>query len=226
MVKIMINDLDVKSYFDSKAKKRSFSELSLNKQSKKPLVDSENEGYDYEDLVQNTLKLNSFKMVDAVFINDDKIYFFEFKGGFIQQINTNNFDHTKWRCVFENRYCNDGAKYFKENQELKISQLIDSVKGKLLETYSIFNRIIIPKCAKANKSYKVYYIAVINEAEAPISSIENNLNDLADLKPNQNSPRQRLTESLKKYDVKDSTQQPMFFDCIEVLNNYEFSLKI
>lgn len=75
MVKIMINDLDVKSYFDSKAKKRSFSELSLNKQSKKPLVDSENEGYDYEDLVQNTLKLNSFKMVDAVFINDDKIYF-------------------------------------------------------------------------------------------------------------------------------------------------------
>ena len=77
-----------------------------------------------------------------------------------------------------------------------------------------------------NKSYKVYYIAVINEAEAPISSIENNLNDLADLKPNQNSPRQRLTESLKKYDVKDSTEQPMFFDCIEVWNNYEFSLKI
>ena len=77
-----------------------------------------------------------------------------------------------------------------------------------------------------NKSYKVYYIAVINEAEAPISSIENNLNDLADLKPNQNSPRQRLTESLKKYDVKDSTEQPMFFDCIEVWSNYEFSLKI
>lgn len=74
--------------------------------------------------------------------------------------------------------------------------------------------------------FKVYYIAVINEAEAPISSIENNLNDLADLKPNQNSPRQRLTESLKKYDVKDSTEQPMFFDCIEVWNNYEFSLKI
>lgn len=226
MVRTMINGFDVESYFDNNAKKRSFSELSLNKQNNQPLVNSENEGYDYEDLAKNALKQDSFKMVDAVYIKDDKIYFIEFKGGFIQQINTNTFDHTKWRCVFEDRYCKEGAEFFKENQKLKISQLLDSVKGKLLETYFVFNRIIIPQCTNVDKSYKVYYIAVIDDTEAPIFSIENNLNDLADLKPNQDSPKQRLINSLKKYDVKDSEEQPIFFDYIQVWSNYEFLEKI
>lgn len=222
----MINGIDVESFFDQNAKKRSFSELSLNKHNNQPLVNCEKKGYDYEELVMVTLKQSSFKMVDSVFIKDDKIYFIEFKGGFIQKINTNTFDHTKWRCEYDNRYCKDGAEFFKENQKLKISQLIESVKGKLLETYLVFNRIIIPQCANDSKSYKVYYVAVIDDTEAPIFSIENNLNDLADLKPNQNSPKQRLIESLKKYDVTDSEKQPLFFDYIEVWSNYEFLERI
>ena len=120
----MIKNLDVEAYFLNNTTKKTFTELSLNAQTGKPLVASEAQGYDYETFVLNLFQSNPIKAVDAVYIKDNTLYFIEFKGGFKQRITYDTFDISNWKCQFTQKTCTEGAKIFLKNQDLMISQLI------------------------------------------------------------------------------------------------------
>lgn len=217
----MVNDFEVEKYFSENTVKKSFSELSINKQSGKPLVISETQGYDYETCVLKLFKSNPLKMVDALYIKDNQLYFIEFKSGFVQNINYDTFDITKWWCNSAEKTCEEGAKIFLKNQELIIDELIESVKGKLLETNAILFKLILPKCEVSKKSYKIHYVAVVDELQNPIESIENVFGSLGN-SIKKESPINRLRDSLKKYNINDAFGNPMFFDYIDVWNTFDF----
>ena len=222
----MVNGYDIELYFSNNALKKPFSELSKNTNSGKSLVSSTIKGYDYEEFVKPLFPHDCFKMVDAVYFQDNIIYLIEFKGGFIQQINTGNFNINNWWCDDGKKYCYEAADIFLKNQELMISQLIESIKGKLLETFAVFHKLIIPKCQPADKEYQVRYVAVVEESDIPIDSLESAMSELAGLPKKEDNAVDKLKKSLKKYDINDLSGQPMFFDSIEVWNTFDFQERI
>lgn len=221
----MIKNRDVVKYFSENAEQKTFTELSKDKQNGKALVSNEQNGYDYEKCALNFFETHPFKVVDAVYIKGNKLFLIEFKGGFVQKINYNNFELSKWECTLSGTsiICKEGAKIFLENQELKMSQLIESIKGKLLETHALLYGIILPQCSECQNEYEVHYVAVINDQIDPVAAIENGLNELGDLSTNEENPISRLKKSLKKYNVKNANNEPLFFDYIDVWNTFQFN---
>ncbi len=222
----MVDGYNLELFFAENANKKSFSELSQNTNNGLSLVSSTIEGYDYETLVKPLFSHDCFKMVDAVYFKNDWIYFIEFKGGFIQKINTGNFNLDNWWCDDGKRQCKEAAVIFLKNQELMISQLIESIKGKLLETHAVLHKMILPKCQSTSKKYYIRYVAVVEESNVPVDSLESAIGELGNLPKNDNNSVDKLKTSLKKYDINDLSGQPMFFDSIEVWNTFDFEERI
>jgi len=222
----MINNTDVIKYFDNNTVQKSFSELSINKESKEPLVNSDVLAYDYEECASRLFASNPFKMVDALYLKGNTVWLIEFKGGFNLKIPLNNFDMSKWYCDNAKQVCEEGAKIFKENQSFKISELIDSIKGKLLETYITFFRLIIPECNACDNSYKIKYVSVVDAVSEPISAIDGILNDLGKTTPKEPSVMARLKTSISKYKIMDKQQNPLLFDEILVWSIEEFKTNL
>lgn len=221
----MIENLDVQKYFDENAQKASFAELSKNKTTGAPLVESLLNAYSYEEHVLQLFSKNALKMVDALYVQNDTIWLIEFKGGFNFKIPLNGFDMSKWYCPDATKIC-DAGKYFKENQHFRMAELIDSICGKMLETHATFFRLILPKCCCCDKKYYVKYVAVVDASSDPIEQITDIQCAMAGTTCSTPSPMSRLKDALKKYDRLDSYGKPLFFDQISVWSIEEFNARM
>ena len=221
----MINNVDVESFFENNVPLSSFSELSKNNKGK-PLVENDTKAYAYEKYATTLFSSNPLQMVDALYIKDNCIWLIEFKGGFNLKISLKNFDINRWYCESAKKICEDGAKYFKENQVHKVNELINSLHGKLLETYTTFYRIILPKCAPCTQQYKVKYVSVVDANSDPLGNIENVLGSVSEFDENTDNLLPRLKASLSKYKTVDANGNPLFFDEILAWSIEEFNRNI
>lgn len=231
----MINGYDIKSFCENNLEQSSFKALSEDKTTKKPLVENNSTAYDYESYVLHKLFTeNPLKVVDALFIKDDNVFLFEFKSGFNQIINISNFDINYWKCPNkeicridgsdEPILCKEGAKYFIENQEHKINELKLSLHGKLVETHTVLNRFILPKCPHSEIKYKIWFIAVVDKLSMPLEETQDILELLSGIKPSNRVSD--LRESFIKYKRSDDDSLPLYYDEIEVWSVDEFEEKI
>lgn len=221
----MINGWDVPNFFSQNSSLKSFSILSENKETHVSLVHNETLAYDYETCVGQLFQRNALKMVDAVYVKNNTIYFIEFKGGFDLNIRLDNFDMNRWYCNDAKRKCKQAAEIFMENQDHKISELIASVNGKLVETYVTINKLILPMCATGDYSFRTVYVVVVDEISQPLGAIEETLNALSGKGMNTINPISKLKDSTRKYSISDAQGVPVFFDKIDVLNVSEFNVK-
>ena len=222
----MIKGYDIHRFFENYASKKSFSTLSENKESNDPLVDNDTPAYDYEECVKRFFDSNALRMVDATFItNDNRVYFIEFKGGFRVNIRLDNFNLEKWYCSDADKVCRQAATIFMENQDHKIDELISSVNGKLVETYITLHNFILPLCEASDKNFHTSYIVVVDEDSHPLGAIEETLNSLSGKGANTINPVSNLRNAIGKYRIVNHNSEPIFFDCIEVLNTYQFNLR-
>ncbi|MBQ7115004.1 MAG: hypothetical protein IJN94_01160 [Clostridia bacterium] len=217
--------------------KSSFKDLSKEKSTNKPLVKNTSTAYNYEKYAVETLfPRNPFKVVDAIFIKNNNIYLFEFKRGFEQIINPNNFDIKKWLCPNQELcrkdgsndpiYCNEGAGYFKENQRLKLNELKFSLHGKLLETHTVLHRYILPKCKHSNVTYTVWFVAVVDKINMPLEETQDILNSISGKEDCETNTIQDLRTSFSKFKRCGEDSNPLFYDKIEVWSIDEFEEKI
>lgn len=231
----MIKGYDIKSFCEDNLEMLSFKELSKDKNTKKPLVENISAAYNYEKYVLDKLfSDNPLKVVDAMLIKNNNIYLFEFKSGFDQIINISNFDIKFWECPNkeicridgsdEPIFCNDGAKFFIENQEHKINELKLSLHGKLIETYAVLNRFIIPKCHHSETEYKIWFIAVVDKLSMPLEETQDILELMAGKQPT--NKVSDLRDSFAKYKRKGADSLPLYYDEIEVWSVAEFEEKI
>lgn len=222
----MIKNLDIQKYFSQNSSLKKFTQLSENKGTHIPLVVNDTLAYDYEECVAPLFRNEALKMVDAVYVKDNTIFFIEFKGGFVLDIRLDNFDMSRWYCKDAEKTCEQAVKIFLKNQELKISELISSINGKLLETFVTINSLILPLCDTCDGTFRTSYVAVVDEMSRPLGAMEEALNDLSEIESNTINPISNLKASVKKYRLADSNGENVFFDSIEVWNLDEFRVKI
>lgn len=226
MVKLMIKNLDIEKYFAQNSSLKEFTKLSENKQTRKPLVNNNTLAYDYEACSTIWFKNDQLKMVDALYIKNNDVFFIEFKGGFVINIRDDNFNWNEWWCEDAQKICKDTGKIFLENQKLKISELFFSITGKLIETSATIKSIILPSCMPCQKVFKTHYVVVVNEMSKPLEAMENSLNELSNTPSSTTNPISNLKKAIKKYKLLDSNNEGVFFDNIEVWNTDEFNQKI
>ncbi len=222
----MIKNLDIEKYFSQNSSLKKFTELSENKGTHKPLVYNDTLAYDYEACSPIWFKNEQLKMVDALYIRNNDVFFIEFKGGFVLDIHNDNFDWNLWWCKDAERTCTEAGKIFLENQKLKIAELIYSINGKLIETSATIKSFILPSCESCNRVFRTFYIVVVDEMSHPLGAMEETLNNLSGKSSNTLNPISNLKNSIKKYRLLDSNNECVFFDTIEVWNIDEFNQKI
>lgn len=216
----MIENIDLVNYF-SRFNTDTFKNMSIG--SNGPLVESQSYGYNFDQISYDILSGNKLKSVDSIAIRNGIIYFIEFKTGFKKKISTSNFDKSKWPCPSnDNKFCEEGAKYFLENQKLTAIEMNQSIQMKLVESFCVFEKFIIPECEESSDSYKVKFIAVIDAVnEIPLEMYENALNSLAKLN-NEDNVLDSLRKSLRKYIIKDKYNKSVFYDEVDVYTKQQF----
>ena len=157
--------------------------LSANNYNNKIMKHVDCEAYNFDKIVKNILfhkpHYNGFcpKSADALIINGKKVIFIEFKSGFKPKLR---------------RSCqNDRKRVVGETAGLKNQILHDSIKLKLLESYIVFEKEIIPRYVNQCdiEDFELHFYAVICDC-VPLT--------VASL-PSKNSDCENLSKSLERY---------------------------
>lgn len=228
MVKTMINNVNVKLFFEKYNNDiflSSFKEMSGG--SNGCLVESQIKAYNF-DIIKETLPCkNKLRSADSLYIKSnskkDFIFFIEFKTGFEKIINSKNFDERKWKCPnSEDKQCVDGITYFKKSQKLENKELMLSIHLKLIESFLIFEKYVLPNCKSNERCASLNYIAVIDGVNvSPLDAIESIMDDMGGCNSNENEI-ESFRNSLKKYIIKDSEGNNLLFDNIDVVLKEDF----
>ncbi len=72
---------DIKLFFENNVAKKTLTELSLDSSNNIPLINSNDEGYDFDNLNTPVIQRDKIKSSDTIYFKDDKIIFIEFKRG-------------------------------------------------------------------------------------------------------------------------------------------------
>lgn len=192
--------------------------------SEDPLVDSTEKLYNFDEIC-STLFNQSCKpsSADGVLLQNNILYLIEFKSGFKDKISKYNFNKEKAICTKTNEFCEEYWQIFFQKRELEKSELISSIKAKVVESYITFEKKIFPKCEDLCSSHKyiIIFIVVIDEDE--INSMENILSDLSSAYPSDNNCYKQVRQALKKYlKATDTNGQEYFYDDIKVMSSVDF----
>ena len=219
----MINNINIEDFFKN-YKNQSFLKplKELSKGSNGYLVNSEEMGYNFDEISKDLLGESKLKSADSIVIKKDVIYFIEFKTGFEKKIYIKNFDYSLWKCEQTGEYCKNGLEYLKKYHESILNEMRLSIHLKLIESFFILDKFIIPSCGNKVKSYKLKFIAVIDGVNnAPLDTLESGLNSLSKIE-SKNNFLDDFKKSLKKYIIKDSKNNNLLYDEVNVLQKEDF----
>ena len=142
---------DLKKYAEQNWKNeelfKSISEISKSEK-QVSLVHSDTKIYSFDGIVKSIFQNQDCPTsADGLFFTDKCLNLIEFKSGFKQKITRDKFDITKCRCPHypqksQVENCSDYGKILLENQELKFSELLDSLKLKAVESYILLKQLI------------------------------------------------------------------------------------
>ena len=189
-----------------------------------PLVDSTEKLYNFDDIC-STLFNQSCKpsSADGVLLQNNILYLIEFKSGFKDKISKYNFNKEKAKCPKINDFCEDYWQIFFQKRELEKSELISSIRAKVVESYITLEKKVFPICEDLCSSHKytIIFIVVIDEDE--INNMENILSDLSSVNPSESNCYKQVRQSLKKYlKATDASGQEYFYDDIKVMSSVDF----
>ncbi len=150
----------------------------------KPLVKHKSMYYCFDDIAISIFgKDETPCSADAIFFDNKTttLYFIEFKTGLKRKITKENFDDSKATCEFcEGVFC----KHFKDlqitNGNLQVDILKDSIKLKLLESYSCLEKILLQETKMQRKDIKVNFICVTDLPHDDTGNLEKSLNRFKD----------------------------------------------
>lgn len=219
----MVKNIDIQGFLNVYPTK-TFKDLSTSHgDTGTPLVDSCVEAYEFDEISQHLLGDKKLASVDSIYVKSNTIYFIEFKTGFVREINDENFDMQEWECDNFPKLCSDGASYFKRYQKAHKKELVASLKMKLIESYVTFDKVIVPQCDNLNKTFNTRYIAVVDSVnEVPNDMFEDGLRELAGETVASNNHISSLKSSLKKYSLKNCSNESVFYDQVDVYTKEKF----
>lgn len=219
----MINNINIEDFLKNYNNKLFFKTLKeLSEGSNGCLVNSEEMGYNFDEISKSLLRGSKLKSADSIVVKKDVIYFIEFKTGFEKIINIKNFDYSLWKCEKTGECCTDGLRYFKNYHQSTLDEMKLSIHLKLIESFLILDKFILPSCVNEEHSYKLKFVAVIDGVnDAPLDMLESGLNSLGKIESKNNSIDD-FKKSLKKYIIKDSENNNLLYDEVNVLQKEEF----
>ena len=119
---------------------------------------------------------------------------------------------------------------FFKNQELKISQLISSIRFKAIESYITLEKMVFPLCQDVVTPIPLKLVVVIDEEE--IDSIEATYAELAGNTDTENTVAKHnsltaIRSALRRLkNLHDANNNDYFYDCIEVLSVQDYLNKL
>lgn len=140
---------------------KTVSEISKNKKTGHPLVESDVQMYDFDEITKDLFPNNSPASADGLLLTSKKTILVEFKSGFFKKITKDTFDSSQGVCKHLNAVCEDYWNLFFKSQKLETQVLIDSLKMKAAESYTLLEKHIIPACS-TSPSCRITLVVVID----------------------------------------------------------------
>ena len=184
-----------------------------------PLVDSNEKLYDFDELTKKLSGRHSLPAsVDGVIVSNNILYFIEFKQGFKKRITKENFDKAKMTCKDDDTFfCHFYKKVFFENKDLETKDLKSSLLLKAAESYTLFEKKILPQCNVTEKKIKLNLIVVMDGNADEELEFESGGTQ-------QSNVFYSVQESLKSHFSlqKDQNGEDFYYDRIEVYSANSF----
>ena len=129
-----------------------------------PLVDSNEKLYDFDELTKILSGRHLLpSSVDGMIVSNNIVYFIEFKQGFKKKITKENFDKEKMTCKDDKTFfCHFYKDVFFENKRLETEDLKSNLLLKAAESYTLFEKNILPQCNATGKKIKLNLIVVMD----------------------------------------------------------------
>lgn len=208
----------------------SISELSKNNQGIS-LVESSIKLYNFDSVCKSLFEPDTMPTsTDGLSFSSGTIELIEFKSGFKQRITKYNFNPEEGKCIHKGQVCKDYWNLFFKNQDLKISQLISSIRFKAIESYITLEKRVFPLCQDVVTPISLKLLVVIDEDG--IDSIEDIYSELAGNTDTENTvakhnPLSAIRSALRRLkNLHDANNNDYLYDCIEVLSVQDYLNKL
>ena len=187
--------------------------------------------YNFDSVCKSIFESNTMPTsTDGLNFSRRTIELIEFKSGFKQRITKYNFNPEEGKCTHKGQVCKDYWDLFFKNQELKISQLISSIRFKAIESYITLEKMVFPLCQDVVTPIPLKLVVVIDEEE--IDSIEATYAELAGNTDTENTVAKHnsltaIRSALRRLkNLHDANNNDYFYDCIEVLSVQDYLNKL
>lgn len=149
----------------------------------------------------------------------------EFKSGFKQRITEYNFNPEEGKCTHKGQVCKDYWDLFFKNQELKISQLISSIRFKAIESYITLEKMVFPLCQDVVTPISLKLLVVIDSIEDTYAELAGN-SDTENTVAKHNSLTAIRSALRRLKNLHDANNNDYLYDCIEVLSVQDYLNKL
>lgn len=199
-------------------------ELSKDKRTGKPLVESEKLLYDF-DTICGLLFSEDKKpaSADGLEITSREVRLIEFKSGFRKKITRENFNEEEGRCDTTGEVCEKYWKLFSKKQAKETAELLSSIHFKAMESYLTLEKLLSP-CQDTGRPLRLVLI-VVADVDA-VDGMVDILSDLSKRTQESQTSLQQIRSSLKKYAQADKRGDVYCYDRIEVLTPAQYASRI
>ena len=182
--------------------------------------------YNFDSVCKSIFEPNTMPTsTDGLSFSSGTIELIEFKSGFKQRITKYNFNHEKGTCSHKGQVCKDYWDLFFKNQELKISQLISSIRFKAIESYITLEKRVFPLCQDVVTPISLKLLVVIDSIEDTYAELAGN-SDTENTVAKHN-PLSAIRIALRRLkNLHDANNNDYLYDCIEVLSVQDYLNKL
>ena len=182
--------------------------------------------YNFDSVCKSIFESNTMPTsTDGLNFSRGTIELIEFKSGFKQRITEYNFNPEEGKCTHKGQVCKDYWDLFFKNQELKISQLISSIRFKAIESYITLEKRVFPLCQDVVTPISLKLLVVIDSIEDTYAELAGNTdteNTVA-----KHNPLSALQSALCRLkNLHDANNNDYLYDCIEVLSVQDYLNKL
>jgi hypothetical protein len=211
---------DIESYLRSKYKKTTIYDITHRDNGKVHVKFGEDKlSYSYDDIIKGIFNnINPPSSADGIYINDDTVYLVEFKGGATKRISKDNFDEKRCLCKETGKSCREYGKLLIRNSDLEHQVILSNLQLKVIESYHVLDKIILPNCNVCAQQYKLKFLIVVDVKENPYDLREDIMSELAhkEVKPTDNIYSE-LKASTARYKIKAGINSIGLYDDIMLI---------
>lgn len=189
----------------------------------KPLVVSTKKQYNFDEICLDIFGEGKVPTsADGIVTTKKGIELTEFKSGFKRKITKENFDPETGCCPKAGEVCEDYWELFFKEQKKEISELIQSIRLKAIESYITLEKHIFPHCQDAGTRISIALIVVIDGDE--VDTMEDTLSELADIEPgDEENHLGAVRNALKRLNCQcDANGSEYYYDKITVMSVQDY----